>query len=301
MGIAQLGYLGFEVSDLGAWEAFATGVLGLAVADKGEGALSLRMDGHRQRFFLEQGKADDLAFVGWQVDGDEAFDGVVGRLRAAGVEVTLGGAEDASRRHVERLARFRDPGGIPSEIFSGPALAAEPFRSPLVRSGFVADQHGLGHLVISTRSQEESRAFYCDVLGFRESDRIVADIHGFHVDILFLHVNQRHHSLAFGDAQKKRMHHFLLEARSMDEVGLAFDRALRAGVRIVNTLGRHPNDRMFSFYAKTPSGFQFEFGWGGREVDDATWVPTVIDHISEWGHHPPAFLAPGAFPGASKS
>ena len=37
----------------------------------------------------------------------------------------------------------------------------------------------------------------------------------------------------------------------------------------MQTLGRHPNDRMFSFYAKTPSGFQFEFGWGGREVDDA--------------------------------
>ena len=48
----------------------------------------------------------------------------------------------------------------------------------------------------------------------------------------------------------------------MDDVGLAFDRALRGGVRITQTLGRHPNDRMFSFYAKTPSGFHFELGWG---------------------------------------
>jgi hypothetical protein len=29
-----------------------------------------------------------------------------------------------------------------------------------------------------------------------------------------------------------------------------------------------------------------------REVDDATWQPTVYDRISEWGHHPPQFLAP---------
>jgi hypothetical protein len=49
---------------------------------------------------------------------------------------------------------------------------------------------------------------------------------------------------------------------------------------------------MFSFYAKTPSGFQFELGWGGREVDDATWEPTTYDRISEWGHHPPEALAP---------
>jgi hypothetical protein len=49
---------------------------------------------------------------------------------------------------------------------------------------------------------------------------------------------------------------------------------------------------MFSFYAKTPSGIEFEFGWGGREVDDATWKPVTHDRISEWGHHPPIAFAP---------
>jgi hypothetical protein len=47
---------------------------------------------------------------------------------------------------------------------------------------------------------------------------------------------------------------------------------------------------MLSFYAMTPSGFQFEYGWGARLVDDATWTPEVHDRISEWGHHPPALL-----------
>ena len=82
----------------------------------------------------------------------------------------------------------------------------------------------------------------------------------------------------------------MIEVAGFDDVGLTMDRALRAGVPIVQTLGRHPNDRMFSFYAKTPSGFQFELGWGGREIDDATWQPTTYDHISEWGHHPPQVL-----------
>ncbi len=171
-------------------------------------------------------------------------------------------------------------------------MAAEPFRSPVVPAGFVAGELGLGHVVIAARNQEETRAFYCDLLGFRVSDRIVADIHGYHADMLFLHTNRRHHSVAFGERQEKNVHHFMLEVRSMDDVGLAMDRALRAGARIVHTLGRHPNDRMFSFYARTPSGFHFEVGWGGREVDDATWEPAIHDRVSEWGHHPPAFLAP---------
>ena len=142
---------------------------------------------------------------------------------------------------------------------------------------------------------EASRRFYCDLLGFRSADRIVCEVYGYHVDITFLHANPRHHSFAIGDAAATSgSTTSCSRCESMDDVGLAFDRALRAGVRIIQTLGRHPNDRMFSFYAQDPSGFQFEFGWGARQVDDATWVPTTYDRISEWGHHPPEFLAAAA-------
>jgi 2,3-dihydroxybiphenyl 1,2-dioxygenase len=289
----KLGYLVFEVSDLPAWEKFATEILGLTVARRLEdGGLTLRMDDHEQRFVLTPGPADDLAALGWELASSDAVDEVAKRLTAAGHEVTPGTAEEAARRRVGGLARYLDPAGIPSELYYGPAVADKPFRSSVVRSGFVTGKQGLGHAVVSARSQDESKKFYRDVLGFRLSDHIICDLYGYKVNIAFFHANTRHHTIAFGDSQKKRIHHFMIEAGSMDDVGLAFDRALRAGVRIINTLGKHPNDKMFSFYAKTPSGFQFEFGWGGREVDDATWEPTTYDHISEWGHHPPELLAP---------
>jgi 2,3-dihydroxybiphenyl 1,2-dioxygenase len=292
-GISQLGYLGFEVKDLAAWEKFATQVLGLTVADRrADGALALRMDGHAYRFLIEPGAADDLALLGWEVADEATLLALAAKLREAGTDVTEAPAADVEARRVQRLFRYRDPSGIPSELYVGPTLAADAFVSPLVRAGFVADALGLGHLVITATDRDASRKFYTELLGFRASDRIIADVHGYKADIEFLHTNARHHSLAFGDAQRKRLHHFMVEARVMDEVGLAFDRALRGGVRIMQTLGRHPNDRMFSFYAKTPSGFQFEFGWGGREIDDSTWQTTLYDHVSEWGHHPPQFLAP---------
>jgi 2,3-dihydroxybiphenyl 1,2-dioxygenase len=285
--ISQLGFLAFEVSSLADWERFAGEVLGLGVT-RVDGGLELRLDRHARRFFVTEGPADDLAAIGWECADDAALDAAVARLRAAGHDVVAG---DAGARKVARLFALRDPSGIRTELYTGPELG-EPFASSLVRSGFVAGDQGLGHLVISATDEAATARFYQELLGFRLSDRITCDFHGHAVDITFLHTNGRHHSLAYGGPQPKRLHHFLVEVGSIDDVGLALDRTLAAGLRLFQTLGRHPNDRMLSFYAFTPSGFQFEYGCGGRQVDDATWQPTVHDRISEWGHHPPELLRP---------
>jgi len=284
----RLGYLGFEVRDSAAWRDFARDVLGLMIVDeRSDGGFALRMDEHARRFMIEPGAADDLFVIGWQAPDEIALGELIARLSAAGVAVKPGSAEEAERRGVGKLYKLADPAGIPLELFVEPELSKLPFQSEAVRSGFVTGELGLGHVVISAHSQTESERFYTELLGFRLSDRIRCEFYGHEVDLMFLHTNRRHHSVAFGGPQRHKIHHFMLEVRALDDVGQAFDRALRKGVRIMQTLGRHPNDRMFSFYAKTPSGFQFEYGWGGREIDDASWEPTTYDRISEWGHHPP--------------
>ena len=53
-------------------------------------------------------------------------------------------------------------------------------------------------------------------------------------------------------------------------------------------LGRHPNDLMTSFYVRTPSGFDLEYGAGGVTVDDAAWETETYDALSIWGHALPA-------------
>ena len=64
------------------------------------------------------------------------------------------------------------------------------------------------------------------------------------------------------------------------------------GAPISASLGRHVNDEMLSFYLRSPSGFDIEFGWGGLLVDDdATWLSRESTAVSRWGH---AFsLSPG--------
>jgi 3,4-dihydroxy-9,10-secoandrosta-1,3,5(10)-triene-9,17-dione 4,5-dioxygenase len=41
---------------------------------------------------------------------------------------------------------------------------------------------------------------------------------------------------------------------------------------------------MLSFYMKTPSGFDIEFGCEGLEVDDDDWVARESTAVSLWGH-----------------
>ena len=286
--ILQLGYLAFEVSSLPAWRKFAQETLGLTLGEElPSGGFTLRMDRYPQRFFVEPGLLDDASAIGWQVADQAALSALAAKLP----EHRVGTAEECARRKVAALIKFDDPSGVPTEVFYGPELGP-PAPTPLLCSRFVADELGLGHVVIGADDPARSIAFYRDVLGFRLSDEIRCVYFGYDVDIAFFHVNKRHHSLAIGRREGKRIHHFMLEVASMDDVGLCFDRTLRSRAPIVQTLGRHPNDRMFSFYAKTPSGLQFEFGYGGREIDLQSWQPTTYDRISEWGHHPPIAFTP---------
>jgi 2,3-dihydroxybiphenyl 1,2-dioxygenase len=289
--VRQLGYLGLEVSDLPRWEKFAVDLLGLQPARRGaDGSLALRMDRHEQRIVLHPGPADDLKYLGFELANDAELESLGSELVRAGFAVSEGKPETAAARRVTRLLELSDPTGIPVELYVGAALAKEPFQSSRIASGFVAEEEGLGHAVICAKDAAASERFYSQLLGMRLSDRVRLPLNpSLTLEIRFLHANARHHSIAFASLpMPKRLHHFMLEVQSQDDVGRAHDRCLEAGVPFSMDLGKHPNDQMYSFYAKTPSGFDVEVGYGGVKVDDATWSVRTYDHVSVWGHKPPA-------------
>jgi len=77
----------------------------------------------------------------------------------------------------------------------------------------------------------------------------------------------------------------MLQVEDRRDLGAAWDRCLTTGQHFEMTIGMHPNDLMFSFYVKSPSGFSVEFGWGGREIDDeAAWKIELYDTLDNWGH-----------------
>ncbi len=287
--VTQLGYLGIGVSDLGRWERFATEVLGLQVnGTDPDGSMFLRMDEYHHRFVLLPGGADDVAFVGWEVRDQPALEEVRERLVADRIEVAAGTPEEARARRVVGLIKLKDPSGIPTEIYFGPLMNFEqPFKSPRPLSGFITGEQGMGHIVIRVDDSAKSLHFYRDLLGLRISDFIEMRSHrsGQSLSLTFMHCNPRHHSIAFGVIPaKKRLMHFMLQARSVDDVGSTYYLCQDRGIEISGTLGRHTNDHMMSFYLRSPSGFEVEYGWGARVVDDATWQVQKHEAPSIWGH-----------------
>jgi 3,4-dihydroxy-9,10-secoandrosta-1,3,5(10)-triene-9,17-dione 4,5-dioxygenase len=87
----------------------------------------------------------------------------------------------------------------------------------------------------------------------------------------------------------------MLEVHDLDDVGRAYDLVRERGLSLAMDLGRHTNDLMTSFYVRTPSGFELEYGTGGVVIDDDVWHTATYDAPDLWGHHPPASgpLLPG--------
>lgn len=302
-GVNELAYVVYEVSDLADWEHFAVTLLGMQLGDKTSSGFTLRTDEKAHRWILVEGTADDLIRSGYEVESLEALEALVATLRAAGVEVTEGDAELAADRKVDRIFLTQDPIGNGIELVVGLADAEEPFASDTLVSGFVTGQGGAGHQVLLSQgiAREAYMDFYCGLLGFRISDNIVEELApGVVADLMFLHCNPRHHSVALGDMpHPKRTHHFMVEVSDIRDVGMAWDRCIAAGQPMEMTLGMHPNDHMFSFYVVTPSGFSVEYGWGGLLIDDATWQPQVLDKLHWWGHAPAGVVAEQLAAGAA--
>ena len=292
-----LGYCVFEVSDLERWRTFATQIVGMQVGRSAtDTSLRLRIDEHESRVLLLQGPADDIAAAGWEFPTEAALDAYVAELANRGVEVTVGDENLAASRDVRKLYLCRDPNGWAHEFYLGASVAPStaPFCSPLVRGGFLAGRFGVGHIVSVARDSAQANAFYRNKLGFSVTDYIRAQtdlVASGHIEVTFYHVEAgRHHSIAVAEFPgfPKFLNHLMIEAKDITDVGLAFDRFTAAGIPIFATLGQHPNDRMVSFYAATPSGFGIEFGWGGVVVDDRTWEVKSYSQPSLWGHKPVA-------------
>lgn len=290
--IQALSYIGFVSPAAKEWEAFGPEILGAELAAPGpDGAVRLRVDDAVHRVSIHPGDHDDLAYLGWAVDGPRALADACARLADAGVIVHHADAELAAERAVVELVWFEDVFGFRHELTWGRRTVPASFRPGRPMSGFVTGAQGLGHAVLIVPSLPDAESFYCDVLGFRLSDQI--DQPG--MAIRFYHCNTRHHSLALAEVPGVAgFHHLMLETASLDDVGTAYDEVLERGLPLAMTLGRHVNDLMTSFYVRTPSGFEIEYGHGGIQVGDTAAAPRAYDSFSIWGHHPPAEpLPPG--------
>lgn len=287
MGVRELGYLVIEARDPAAWDRFLTDVCGVMRAGSGpDGAALYRVDERPFRFAIQMSERDCLGAAGLEVGADD-YDGIVERLRAAGRPLEAFSPADAAARHIERGIRTSDPAGNLLELYVGHATDDVAFVSPAGVSGFVTGELGLGHVVFAAPDFDACHRFYRAVLGLRDTDLPEMAVGDATMRFAFMHAqNGRHHSVALGEMARPPSGcvHIMLEARTMEDVGKAYDRMRHAGIPQSASLGKHVNDEMTSFYMQTPAGFDLEFGCEGLVIDPATWETTAHLDISVWGH-----------------
>jgi 2,3-dihydroxybiphenyl 1,2-dioxygenase len=287
MVVTQLGYIGYQVSDRDAWRRLATEIIGFEVAESGDSPMYLRIDERHHRLALYPGTTDKLDYIGWEAPNLGGLAEIAARVKAAGIEVATGTEAECAVRKVKRFVKFRDPNGFPVEVYTGPERGTRPFLPSRPNSGFKTGALGLGHVVLRCADPDASVRFYCEALGMRVTD--TAELP--RMSATFLHCNARHHSLALTTAlhgAAGQVSHIMVEACSMEDVGCAYELCQAKGVPIWLSLGQHTNDRVLSFYIRSPSGFGLEYGFGGLEIDDATWCVEHWKSGSFWGHKPAA-------------
>jgi 2,3-dihydroxybiphenyl 1,2-dioxygenase len=280
MGVQALGYLGIRAKSLADWSDYGTKLLGLQRVDRSASTLAFRMDDRKQRIVVDQDGGEGVGFFGWEVADAAALDALAAKLEAAGVNVARGSRALADERRVKDLIVLADPLGNRVEVFHGGETTAEAFRPGRSISGFRTGPLGLGHVVLNVERVDAVMPFYRDLLGFRLSDYYFKPFTAY-----FMHVNPRHHSLAFVQSGRNAVHHMMMELFSFDDVGQGYDIAQAQDDRVAVTLGRHTSDYLTSFYSWTPSAFMVEYGWGGRLIDPDSWQAYErSEGPSMWGH-----------------
>ncbi len=286
MPIQSLGYLRIESPDLDAWKVFAGDFLGLMPVGDDE-TLRYRMDKYPARLVVGHGSEPKMTAAGYEVLNKRDLAEIVAKVEAAGIKVVYGTAEEAAERRVNGFVHFDDPAGNPVELFYGPILDHVPVVLPTV-SSFTTGDMGMGHIIVTGEDGDALFEFYTGVLGFLERNTMRGGGGG---TVYFMGCNERHHTLGVASAPGPgRLIHLMLEADSIDDVGRALDRQDKLGIPLMNSLGKHTNDHMVSFYVWSPEKYAIEFGWAGLKIpaEEPTYE---ITEGAFWGHKffpPPA-------------
>ncbi len=289
-GNLQLGYVVVDTEKFAEWRRFGCDAIGMHLDDALPDVMRFRLDDHQCRFLVRRGPAEDVSALGWQIDDHRTFDEVLRRVTLHRVPISEGTDEEAALRGVERLTRFPGPNGLIQEIFTRPDIDGTPLDMA-VRGGFVTGDAGIGHVAVTSTKPQQVRGYYDTVFDARLTDYIDETISGLKFKIRFLRVNQRHHTIAIAAVNRlpinpirTRVQHVNIQVAELDDMVASYQRIKDLGFQMALHIGQHTNDRELSYYAVTPSGFEWEVGWNPIVVDEKTWEPTTYQGISIWGH-----------------
>ena len=266
-----------DVPDLDAAEAFYTGVWGLTLVARADGAAVLRATGDDHHVLvLRQGPAA-IRSITFRAESVGALHDVAARAVSAGGRVVHGVGPVAWPGGGQGLA-IADPWGRCLRFVHGDARRdADPL---------VADRCcRLSHVNVNSSATAAAARFFEAVAGFRLTDRSKI--------MAFVRCNADHHVIVIADATVDTLNHVAFLLPTLEGVMRASGRMVDHGFPIAWGVGRHgPGDNVFAYFVD-PFGIVVEHTAEVLQVDetyrvggpqDWTWPPGRTDH---WGIAPP--------------
>lgn len=297
MKVNALGYVGFESPDAKEWETFGPEVFGLGLAEPGaDGTVYLRMDDRHHRIAIHPGEENKVAYMGWELSDQKAFRNAVAELDAMGYPYELASADECAERAVLNIIRLRDPHDFVHELFYAQTYTAGSFLPGKATHGFLAGDEGVGHIVMVVPDwSDDMERFVYEILGMElQLGKVSPTPDGKQFGLQTFRCNSRSHVLGYLTVPGMRgMQHMCIEANNLDDVGKAYDLVQEREMKITMTLGRHMPDTLVSFYMRSPTGFDIEFGAGGVVFDPENYVQLQHSASEVWGHK---FIAEGFAP-----
>lgn len=237
--VGKISHAAYDVPDLDQQVEYYTEILGLTLTERHEGAAYLASTVDHHSVVLRQASQAQCTRIGFQLGPDDDLEAFARQTEAHGIKVER--RKDPEPGIADQVS-FADPKGTIMEVFKPGAPSTQKFTN----KGIVP--HKLGHVAFHVTDVKHVTKFYCDVLGFRESDWM-ADFFS------FLRCGSDHHTINLMNTGSNRHFHTAFELRDWGHLQTACDYLSVNGYKLLWGPGRHGIGHNLFAYHRSPAGF----------------------------------------------
>jgi catechol 2,3-dioxygenase-like lactoylglutathione lyase family enzyme len=236
--VKKIAHASYEVPDLEQQTEYYTNVLGMTLAAKEKDATFLANTVDHHSVVLRKGSQAGCARVAFQIGEADDLDAFEKQVQGHGLKTVRKKDPEPT---VADMVTFEDPKGTVMEVFKRADFSHQKFQS----KGIVP--HKLGHVAFHVTDVKHTTRFYCDVLGFRESDWM-ADFFS------FLRCGPDHHTINLMQTGSNRHFHTAFELRDWGHMQTACDFLSTNGYKLLWGPGRHGIGHNLFTYHRSPAG-----------------------------------------------
>jgi catechol 2,3-dioxygenase-like lactoylglutathione lyase family enzyme len=240
--VHKIAHASYETPDVDKQADYYTDVIGLTLVAKEKDTIFLSSTVDHHAVVLRKGPTAQCARIAFQISPESDLGEFEKQVESHGIKTQRKKDPEPS---ISELLTFVDPKGTIIEVFKRGTFSHQKFQN----KGIVP--HKLGHLAFHVSDVKKTTKFYCDVLGFRESDWMV-DFFS------FLRCGPDHHTINFIETGENRHHHIAFELRDWTHLQTACDYLSVRGYKLVWGPGRHGIGHNLFTYHRAPNGLVTE-------------------------------------------